>query len=87
MPKPRKSRRRQRPAEPIARAPKINPGWTVVLPRLAAGNRLTIFQLRNGVCRFPYGEHPPYTYCGRPAPHTSWCPHHEHIVYPRGRIK
>jgi len=87
MPKPRKSRARQRPAEPIAVAPKINPGWTVELPRLAAGNRLTIFELRDGVCRFPYGERAPYTYCGRPAPHTSWCPHHEHVVYPRGRIK
>ena len=87
MPKPRKSRARQRPAEPIAVAPKINPGCTVELPRLAAGNRLTIFQLRNGVCRFPYGERPPYAYCGRPTQRGPWCPHHEHVVYPRGRIK
>jgi len=86
MPKPRKSRARQRPAEPIAIAPKINPGWTVELPRIADG-KLTIYGLRAGVCHFPFGERPPYAYCGRPAPHTSWCPHHEGIVYPRGRIK
>jgi hypothetical protein len=87
MPKPRKSRARQRPAEPIAVTPRINPGWTIETPRIADGNRLTIYQLCAGVCHYPFGERPPYVYCGRPAPHTSWCPHHENIVYPRGRTK
>src|SRR6185369_619636 len=77
MPKPRKSRARQRPAEPIATPPKINPGWTIEMPRLAGGDRLTIFQLRGGVCHFPYGERPPYAYCGQPTKRGPWCPHHE----------
>jgi len=82
-PKPRKRspRRRNRFEEPIA--PQMEPQKLTWCP-------LTIYDLRDGVCKWvlePVDSYPPYTYCGRPAPHTSWCPHHEHVVYPRGRVR
>jgi hypothetical protein len=66
--------------------PVVLPGWQVEPPRLPAhADRITIYQLKSGVCHFPFGERPPYAYCG----HTTrrglpWCPHHETVVYPRG---
>jgi hypothetical protein len=65
----------------------INPGWTIEPPPVTLGNnRLTIYGLREGVCHFPFGERPPYAYCGGTTRRgVPWCPHHEMVVYPRGR--
>jgi hypothetical protein len=83
-PKPRKGQRRGGPRL----KPVVLPGWQVEPPRLPpAAGRVTIYQLRGGVCHFPHGDRPPYTYCGAKALRGSWCPHHERVVYPRGAIR
>jgi hypothetical protein len=81
-PLPRKGQKRGGP-RPV---PVVLPGWQVEPPpRLPpAAGKITIYQLRGGVCHFPHGEKPPYTYCGAVAKKGSWCPHHERVVYPRG---
>ena len=59
--------------EPVA-----EPGLAVAMP-LPPG--LTIYQLREGVCKFPLGgayDRPPYFYCGKATKFDrSWC--HEHF--------
>jgi len=88
-PKPRKKRPLTTPhlvPSPEV-VPPVLPGWTVEPPVLpAASGRIAIYQLRRGVCHFPFGNRPPYAYCGgTTATRTSpWCPHHERVVYPRG---
>ena len=81
-PPPRKGQRRGgRPR----RIPAVLPGWRIEPPRLPpAAGRITIYQLESGVCHFPHGETPPYTYCGAKTLRGSWCPHHERVIYPRG---
>jgi GcrA cell cycle regulator len=71
---------------PELRPPPINPGWTIELPVLpAASGRITIYQLQAGVCHYPFGERPPYAYCGNTTRRgVPYCPHHEKVVYPRG---
>lgn len=50
---------------------------------------LTIYQLREGVCRWPLGEvndTPPYLYCGETAEFgCPWCPAHFDKAHPRVR--
>jgi hypothetical protein len=53
-PKPRKPRDRKKRQPP-----------TPVVPTIATG-RLDMTQLEYGVCRWPSGTKPPYTYCGEP---------------------
>jgi GcrA cell cycle regulator len=44
----------------------------------------TILQLDSHCCHFPYGERPPYQYCGKPAfDGSSWCLEHCRIVWER----
>lgn len=58
-----------------------------ILPREAQrspdSHDLTIYQLREGDCRYPSNEtKPPYTYCGQATEFgLSYCPHHCEIVY------
>jgi len=61
-------------------------GWTVEPPVLPANcGRITIYQLEYGRCQFPFGERPPYAYCGNTtARKATYCPHHETVMYPRG---
>ena len=44
------------------------------------GNKLTIYQLRQGDCHWPLGEmldHPPFLYCGKQAfDGDVYCPEH-----------
>jgi GcrA cell cycle regulator len=70
--------------EPVAAAPRL--GWTVEPPVLPAScGRITIYQLEYGRCHFPFGERPPYAYCGNTtARKATYCPHHEGVMYPRG---
>jgi hypothetical protein len=80
-PLPRKGQRRDKPR----RIPAVLPGWRIEPPALPpAAGKITIYQLKDGVCHFPHGEAPPYIYCGATARRGSWCPHHERVVYPRG---
>ena len=45
---------------------------------------LRIEQLESGVCRYPYGEFPPFLYCGQTTkPGSPYCPwHHARCFYP-----
>ena len=63
-------------------------GWRVEPPVLpAACGRITIYQLEQGRCHYPFGDRPPYAYCGGTTRRgLAWCPHHERVVYPRGRL-
>jgi hypothetical protein len=80
-PTPRKGQNRGGPR----RLPVVLPGWQVEPPRLPpTAGKITIYQLKDGVCHFPHGDKPPYTYCGAATRKGSWCPHHERVVYPRG---
>jgi hypothetical protein len=76
---------REPPAETIAPMP-AQLRWTVEPPQLDIGpNRITIWELRDGVCHYPFGSKPPYGYCGNTAKRKSpYCPHHETVMYPRG---
>ena len=41
---------------------------------------LRIEQLESGVCRYPYGDYPPYLYCGQPTkPDSPYCAFHHRI--------
>lgn len=67
----------------------VIPSWLVEPPAETAGaNRLTIYGLKSGVCHYPFGDRPPYAYCGNTTRRgLSWCPHHERVVYPGGRSR
>jgi hypothetical protein len=69
---------------PIVALPRLS--WTVEPPVLPAScGRITIYQLEYGRCHFPFGERPPYAYCGNTtARKATYCPHHEGVMYPRG---
>ena len=58
--------------------------WKVAPPPVppAARGKLTIYQLRRNTCRYPFGERVPYSYCGEATKvSSSWCPHHERVVW------
>ena len=81
-PKPRKGQNRH--GARFRTAPVVLPGWVVEPPKLPGG-KITIYQLRAGLCHYPFGERPPYAYCGNTTRRgMPWCPHHERVVYPRG---
>ena len=58
-PLPRKGQNRGGPRK----LPAVLPGWVVEPPRLPGG-KITIYQLRAGLCHYPFGDRPPYVYCG-----------------------
>lgn len=81
-PKPRKKHPQNTPQLIVV------PAWRVEPPTLpAASGRVTIYQLHYGICHFPFGEQPPYAYCGAASKRGSWCPHHERVIYPRGALR
>lgn len=49
---------------------------------------LTIYDLRDGLCKFPSNEdRPPYRYCGQECElGTSWCEQHADVVFSSGSI-
>jgi hypothetical protein len=53
------------------------------IPRAKKGEQVTIYQLREGMCKWPFGSDPPYLYCGCPVKNAggSWCPEHRKIVH------
>jgi len=88
-PKPKQKPRSRSPRAiepPVETIVPVRPAWTVEPPVLpASSGRITIYQLQRGVCHFPFGNQPPYAYCGNTTTRSSpWCPHHERVVYPRG---
>lgn len=48
---------------------------------------VTIMALAHGMCRWPYGDKPPFTYCGRRSGDSSWCDVHRAVVYTRVSAK
>jgi len=69
----------QQPAAPAGETPDEIPPHAPGLPcRLA--------DLALGMCRYPYGDRPPYTFCGQRvwAEGSSWCAEHARIVYQCG---
>jgi len=44
---------------------------------------LTLEQLEPRSCRYPYGEGPPFQFCGQPKAHieASYCEHHERVCF------
>jgi len=90
--KPRRNRTQNTPelvSEIAQETVPVLPHWGITQPAETAGeNRLTIYGLKSGVCHYPYGDRPPYAYCGNTTRRgMSWCPHHERVVYPHGRVR
>jgi GcrA cell cycle regulator len=50
---------------------------------------ISIYELTDDTCRFPYGTRAPYSYCGRPTIFgSSYCEHHDALcgVHPRVKL-
>lgn len=55
-------------------------------PKVLGTGQYKLFDLTSrNMCRFPYGEVAPFTFCGQKvvAEGSSWCAEHCHIVYQR----
>jgi len=37
---------------------------------------ITLYELTDETCKWPYGDNPPYTFCGHPAFERAYCVHH-----------
>ena len=55
------------------------------VPRPKKGMPVTIYQLREGRCKWPYGTNPPYLFCGKATGEIgcSWCATHRKRVFGR----
>lgn len=82
---PQRERKRSKPAEPAVLATPRLAVWSVSeQPKQRANGYLTLLELNRTTCRYPFGEKPPYLYCGKTIREaTSYCPHHCGIVYGR----
>jgi hypothetical protein len=86
-----KSRRLRMPERPPKVIVVTKEGKTIPIPpvivRPAPGARLTIYELREGDCKWPMckvEDQPPYIYCGKPALlGRSWCKEHFKEVHDR----
>lgn len=83
-----KARRMKLPPRPVKhRKPQHNVDAPIapLVEKRVQGLALTIYQLREGDCKWPLGEvtdKPPYAYCGRPAPlGYPYCPTHHKIAH------
>jgi len=84
-PKPQRKRRAPKPTLPAEPVPVVLPRWEVALPP-APGGKLTIYQLERHTCHYPFGDKPPYSFCGeRTAKGSAWCREHFHTVYAKWR--
>lgn len=82
---PQRARKRTEPALPAEiTAPRLAV-WPVSEPPVQRRNGyLTLLELRHTSCHYPFGERPPYLYCGRPIQKAKpYCPHHCGVVYGR----
>ena len=70
--------------KPAARKPRADAPIEPRLPRCRPDG-VTIYQLREGVCKWPHGkvmDRPPFRYCGkRTMLGDSFCPDHNAIAY------
>jgi hypothetical protein len=60
--------------------------------RLSEDNALTIYQLRDGDCKWPFGamlDRPPFFYCGKAAVRegSPWCPEHYARCHVKARLE
>lgn len=64
-------------------APKLAPEPLPILDDEsgAGGGGVSLLDLQTGMCKWAYGETPPYTFCGAKCTSGSWCPQHEARVY------
>lgn len=79
------------------RPPKVTPMnndliMTFVPPRIPEpkkGKPVTIYQLRDGLCKWPYGNIAPYLYCGKPTVDLgcSWCETHCQKVFNKSTFR
>lgn len=59
----------------------VVPRWRVSFEtkRPPAGERVTIEQLERDMCKWPYGDRVPYTFCGRATAGKTYCAYHTGI--------
>jgi len=87
-PRAQRAQQRAKAAPPIApeAVPVMRLAWRVALPSAPYG-RITIQQLSRHTCHFPFGDRPPYFYCGDPtAKGSPYCPMHNRVVYSNYRV-
>lgn len=62
--------------------PSAPPKPMVVLVEPPSPLLVTFGELKDGICKFPFGDKAPFRYCGHKAmPGTSWCPHHRSVCF------
>ncbi len=59
------------------------PPMRIVEPDICPDNAKPLIDLKRGNCRYPYGEAPPYLFCGKRVERekSSFCDHHRDICY------
>lgn len=81
-PRPPQTRRRAitlgMPPETV---PRVLPRWRVCEPPAPpAGERLTLLQLTDNTCRWPYGDRVPYLFCGAATAGKTYCAYHTGVA-------
>lgn len=62
--------------------PRVFPGWAVNFgapPATSGPKRYLLQQLDGNMCHWPYGDRPPYLFCGAPTAGRSYCAYHTGI--------
>ena len=83
-PKPKEPKqprpKRHQPYKP-RRKPEAPPPETVALRCVEiVPLNITLQELDDTTCKYPYGDRPPFQYCGHPSlPDESWCLDHFHL--------
>ena len=82
---PQRARKRTEPATPAEITTPRLAVWSVSEPPLRRVNGyLTLLELKHTSCRYPFGERPPYLYCGKPSQKAKpYCSDHCDVVYGR----
>lgn len=74
-----KRRKIRKPMPPRALPPGVEP--VPVLPP-PESKQVTIYQLTDHICKYPYGDAVPYTYCGHDAKENSpYCEYHSGLCF------
>jgi hypothetical protein len=48
---------------------------------------MRLMDLKDKSCRYPYGDHAPFLFCGRTVAHGSWCEGHASVIFNRNRLE
>lgn len=51
------------------------------MPALPSAPTKSLMALREGDCRWPFGDSPNIRFCAQPAAHGSYCEHHARLAY------